>query len=118
MACEDMVQTETAMFESAELHYRLGNYDEAITGYQAFLRQYPTSPLTKTVDMRMRTIHREVASILDRPGMPRPVYHGSGLKESQGGGKAASTGDETDEPKELDEPEKLEILDIKIEQPH
>lgn len=70
------------MFEKAELQYRLGNYDDAVSGYQAFLRQYPTSPLTRTVEMRIRTIHREVASVLDRPGMPRPVYHGSSLKES------------------------------------
>jgi hypothetical protein len=81
-ACETPQQTETAMFERAEQHYRLGNYDDAIKGYQAFLQQYPTSPLARTAQMRVRSIHREVASVLDRQGMPRPIYHGSTFKES------------------------------------
>lgn len=65
------------MFEAAELHYRDGNYGEALIGYQDFLRRYPASPLTDTAEMRVRNIRREVSSLMERSGSPRPVYHGS-----------------------------------------
>ncbi len=76
LACEGTQKTETSMFESAEVDYRLGNYDNALSGYQAFLRRYPSSPLAPTAQMRVRSIHREVSSMMERPGTPRPVYHG------------------------------------------
>lgn len=75
--CESSRPTETALFEEAEVHYRLGNYDGALSGYQAFLRTYPLSPLAETAEMRLRNIKREVSSVMGRQGMPRPVYHGS-----------------------------------------
>lgn len=75
--CQSSRPTETALFEQAEVHYRLGNYDAALSGYQAFLRTYPLSPLASTAEMRLRNIRREVSSVMGRQGMPRPVYHGS-----------------------------------------
>lgn len=70
------------MFEAAEVHLRDGNYDEALTGYRAFLEQYPDSPLAPTAEMRIRGIHREVSSVMDRGDSSRPVYHGSQSEQS------------------------------------
>ncbi len=80
--CESSRPTETALFEEAEVHYRLGNYDGALSGYQAFLRTYPLSPLAETAEMRLRNIKREVSSVMGRQGMPRPLYHGYGRSGS------------------------------------
>lgn len=74
--CDDAQETETSMFEAAEIHYRQGNYTEALSGYHEFLQRFPASPLTNTAELRMRNIHREVSSMMERPGSPRPVYHG------------------------------------------
>jgi len=74
--CEDAHTTKTTMFESAEVEFRQGNYADAMEGYQAFLEQYPTSPLANTAEMRLRNIHREVSSVMERSGSPRPSYHG------------------------------------------
>lgn len=65
---------ETDQFEAAEKHYRAGDYEEALTGYQTFLRHYPRSPLSDVAEQRIRTINREVSSMLGRSDMPRPVY--------------------------------------------
>jgi hypothetical protein len=78
--CEDSQQTQTEAFEKAEAHYRTGEYDAALEGYQAFLDSYPTSPLAKTAELRIRSIHREVRSVLMRKDLPRPQYVGSGDK--------------------------------------
>ncbi|TXD33061.1 hypothetical protein FRC96_16220 [Lujinxingia vulgaris] len=77
MACSEPEATETELFEAAEVHYRGGNYGEALSGYEAFLKRYPASPLAPTVEMRLRNIHREVSSVMERQGSPSPVYHGS-----------------------------------------
>lgn len=74
--CEDGKRTETSMFEAAEAAYRQGNYEDALLAYQAFLKRYPSSPLAVTGELRVRNIRREVASMMERPGTPRPVYHG------------------------------------------
>lgn len=76
-ACAEPEATETELFEAAEVHYRGGNYGEALSGYDAFLKRYPASPLAPTVEMRLRNIHREVTSVMERQGSPSPVYHGS-----------------------------------------
>lgn len=76
-ACEDPRQTQTEAFEAAEAHYRNGEYDAALDGYQAFLEAYPESPLAETAELRIRGIHREVRSVLMRKDMPRPRYVGS-----------------------------------------
>jgi hypothetical protein len=81
-ACEDPRQTQTQAFEKAEAHYRTGEYDAALDGYQAFLEAYPTSPLAETAELRIRSIHREVRSVLMRKDMPRPRYIGGTGKES------------------------------------
>ena len=70
------------MFEAAEQYYRQGNYEAALNGYQDFLRRYPASPLTDTAEMRVRNIRREVSSLMERPGSPRPIYHGSRPEQS------------------------------------
>lgn len=82
VGCQEPVQTETAMFEHAEVHYRMGNYDEAIRGYQSFLSKHPVSPLAPIVERRLRNIHREVSAVLGRSSALRPVYHGSRIRQS------------------------------------
>ncbi len=81
-ACEDPQQTQTQAFEYAEAHYRSGEYDAALDGYQAFLEAYPKSPLAETAELRIRCIHREVRSVLMRKDMPRPRYVGASDNES------------------------------------
>ncbi len=76
MACEVPTQTETASFEEAERHYRVGNYESALDGYQSFLRLFPESPLADVAELRIRTIRREVSSVMGRNDTPRPVYVG------------------------------------------
>ena len=74
--CEDGIEAETSAFEAAEIDYRQGNYADAMEGYQAFLERYPQSPLAPSAEMRLRSIHREVSSVMERTGSPRPSYHG------------------------------------------
>lgn len=81
-ACEAPQQTQTEAFEYAEAHYRAGEYDAALDGYQAFLDTYPKSPLAETAELRIRCIHREVRSVLMRKDMPRPRYVGAAKKKS------------------------------------
>lgn len=78
--CEAPELTQTQAFEYAEEHYRDGQYDAALDGYQAFLNSYPTSPLAATVEMRIRTIHREVRSVMMKKDVPRPRYLGDAKK--------------------------------------
>ena len=77
LGCQDPEITETTHFEAAEHHYRQGDFEAALTGYEDFLRRYPGSPLAETAEMRLRNIRREVSSVMERPGSPRPIYHGS-----------------------------------------
>ena len=77
IGCEDPRHTQTRAFEAAEEDYREGEYDAALDGYQAFLEAYPTSPLAETAELRIRSIHREVRSVLMRKDMPRPRYVGA-----------------------------------------
>ncbi len=76
--CDGPSMAETDQFEAAEVHYRAGNYERALDGYQDFLRHYPKSPLADVAEQRIRTINREVSSMLGRSDMPRPVYHKGG----------------------------------------
>ena len=77
LGCDGPEITQTQAFERAEAHYRNGEYDAALDGYQAFLEAYPESPLTETVELRIRCINREVRSVMMRKEMPRPTYVGS-----------------------------------------
>ena len=79
VACLPSEDAETQAFEHAEAYYRAGNYDRALQGYTRFLKSHPNSPMTKMANMRMRTIHREVRSMLARQDMPRPVYLGHAI---------------------------------------
>ena len=83
MGCEDPRDAETTAFEAAEIEYRQGNYGEALDGYQAFLNRYPQSPLAPTVEMRIRSIHREVSSVMNDSHAIRPSYHGSKRDQSR-----------------------------------
>lgn len=76
IGCEGPEITQTQAFERAEAHYRNGEYDAALDGYQAFLEAYPDSPLTETVELRIRCINREIRSVMMRKDMPRPKYVG------------------------------------------
>lgn len=75
-ACEDPQHTQTQAFEYAEAHYRNGDYDAALDGYQAFLKAYPDSPLAETAELRIRCIHREVRAVMMKKDSPRPMYMG------------------------------------------
>jgi hypothetical protein len=99
--CDGPTMAETDQFEAAEVYYRAGDYEEALDGYQAFLRHYPQSPLAEVAEQRIRTINREVSSMLGRSDMPRPVYRkgDSAPTEKAGSVKSAEseTSAETDE---------------------
>ncbi len=82
LGCEDRIEAETRAFEAAEVEYRQGNYADAMEGYQAFLERYPQSPLAPSAQMRLRSIHREVSSVMEKTGSPRPSYHGLDTEQS------------------------------------
>lgn len=85
-ACQPGPREETTLFEQAEQHYRNGDYDHANTRYKEFLQLYPRSPLVHTAELRLRTIDREVESVMGRSGdgnRPTYVRPGSSLKASQ-----------------------------------
>lgn len=83
LGCEGPEITQTQAFERAEAHYRNGEYDAALDGYQAFLEAYPDSPLTETVELRIRCINREIRSVMMRKDMPRPKYVGGTSEHSE-----------------------------------
>lgn len=73
-ACQPEPQEETILFQEAETLYKGGDFDGASKRYQAFLRAYPRSPLAETARMRLRTIDREVESVMGVKGGNRPIY--------------------------------------------
>lgn len=76
LACEQDRITETESFEQAEVAYREGSYKVALDNYEQFLVHYPHSPLAKVAVLRIRTINREVQSMLGRTSTPPPLYRG------------------------------------------
>lgn len=76
--CEQQRITETESFEQAEVAYREGRYRSALDDYEQFLRHYPRSPLAKIAALRIKTINREVQSMLGRTATPPPLYIGEG----------------------------------------
>lgn len=74
VACTPPEKTETVLYESAEVHYRRGDYQRALDGYESFLKLYPESPLADVAQMRIRGIKREVTSVLGRSDIPRPKW--------------------------------------------
>ena len=73
-ACQPQQREETVLFQEAEALYRGGDYDGAARRYQAFLVAYPRSPFSKTAKLRLRTIDREVESVMGVRGGNRPIY--------------------------------------------
>jgi hypothetical protein len=74
VACQPQQREETVLFQEAEALYRGGDYDGAARRYQAFLVAYPRSPFSKTAKLRLRTIDREVESVMGVRGGNRPIY--------------------------------------------
>lgn len=89
VACTPPEKTETVLYESAEVHYRRGDYQRALDGYESFLKLYPESPLADVAQMRIRGIKREVTSVLGRSDIPRPKWIPP--KGSNGGTNALQT---------------------------
>ncbi len=75
-ACRPSEVTETESFEKAEVAYREGRYKSAIDDYEKFLVRYPHSPLAEVAELRIRTISREIQSMLGRTDTPPPLYRG------------------------------------------
>ena len=75
LSCQSPEQTDAELFEQAEASYRAGRYVLAIERYESFLSTYPESPLSETARLRLRTIHREVKSVLKRENLPQPIHH-------------------------------------------
>lgn len=73
-ACQPQQREETVLFQEAEALYRAGDYDGAARRYQAFLVAYPRSPFSRTAKLRLRTIDREVESVMGVRGGNRPIY--------------------------------------------
>ena len=94
-ACAPPEKTETAFFKEAETHYRSGDYEGALDGYESFLRLFPESPLAEMAELRIRTIRREVSSVLGRTDIPRPTYRG-GTSEGLGAQTPATPTDSED----------------------
>lgn len=73
-ACEPPGKTETVLYEEAEVHYRAGDYQRALDGYESFLKLYPESPLADVARIRIRSINREVNAVLGRSDIPKPKW--------------------------------------------
>lgn len=86
VACDGPRTTETQAFETAEAHYKGGDYEVALAGYESFLKLYPTSPLAGVARTRIRNIRREVDSMLGRSEGLRPVYHKPGVHQGSDSG--------------------------------
>jgi hypothetical protein len=80
LGCAPPPPEETVIFQDAETCYRAGDYDGAVARYQTFLQTYPRSPLATTAELRLRTINREIESIMGTRAGNRPEYqHPSAL---------------------------------------
>lgn len=72
--CEHSERPRTSLFQQAEQHFERGEYDDALDDYQAFLQRFPRSPLAETARLRVRSINREVQSLMETQNMPEPRY--------------------------------------------
>jgi len=72
--CEHSERPRTSLFQQAEQHFERGEYDDALDDYQAFLERFPRSPLAETARLRVRSINREVQSLMETQNMPEPQY--------------------------------------------
>jgi outer membrane protein assembly factor BamD (BamD/ComL family) len=76
--CEPSERPRTSLFQQAEQHFKRGEYDDALDDYQAFLERFPRSPLAETARLRVRSINREVQSLMETQNMPEPHYIADG----------------------------------------
>ncbi len=74
--CEHSERPRTSLFDEGEQHYERGEYDAALDDYQAFLQRFPRSPLAETARLRVRSINREVQSVMGASETPDPRYLG------------------------------------------
>jgi hypothetical protein len=74
VACQPQQREETILFQEAETLYQDGDYEGATTRYEAFLEAYPRSPFAATARRRLKTIDREVDSVISVRGGNRPIY--------------------------------------------
>lgn len=72
--CEKSAREETHVFQEAEALYRAGDYDGAAARYQLFLETYPRSPFARTAQLRLKTIDREIESVMGTRGTNRPIF--------------------------------------------
>lgn len=70
-------------FNKAETFYRQGIYESALDYYELFISANPESPLTEIAKLRIRTIRREVASMLENPKLRTAKYHGRKRAETE-----------------------------------
>ncbi len=82
-ACEQGAQEETIVFQEAEALYRAGDYDSATERYESFLEAYPRSPFARTARLRLRTIDREVESVMGTRGTNRPIFLRPSAEETE-----------------------------------
>ena len=75
--CQRSEVQRTSLFETAERHFERGEYDAALDDYQAFVDRYPRSPLAETARLRIRSINREVQSMMNRKSGPEARYVGT-----------------------------------------
>lgn len=76
VGCSDRPEPRSTLFDRAEKHYRLGDYDAALREYQAFLERFPNSPLSPTARRRLRALRFEVETVLSADHSYLPSYTG------------------------------------------
>ena len=81
-ACDEPPVPKTQLFERAEQYYRDGIYERALDDYSAFVVEHPDSPLSDVARMRIRTIKREVSSMLENERFKNVKYHGADRAEN------------------------------------
>ena len=92
--CQRSEVQRTSLFETAERHFERGEYDAALDDYQAFLERYPRSPLSDTARLRVRSINREIQSMMNRKSGPEARYVGTrGEDEADEPAPDPATGD-------------------------
>jgi len=74
VACEKSAREETFVFQEAEALYKAGDYDGAAARYQSFIETYPRSPFARTAQLRLKTIDREIESVMGTRGTNRPIF--------------------------------------------
>lgn len=74
LACERSPEQRTSQFREAETHFERGEYEQALDDYQAFVEQYPRHRLADTARLRIKSVNREVQSVMGRDDMQTPRH--------------------------------------------